>query len=204
MTAVLERSAERDAAIAAMLPLVPFEGWTSRALRGGLSDLGADPEDAARLFPGGSADMVEAYSDLADRQMVEQAAAEGVAELRLSQRVRALIALRLRQAAPHREAVRRGLAVLARPGNQVAAARTTARTVDAIWFAAGDRSADFSWYTKRAILAGVYGSTLLRWLVDSSEDDADTLAFLDRRLAGVARLGKLRRRFARPTGPATV
>ena len=39
----------------------------------------------------------------------------------------------------------------------------TARTVDAIWHAAGDRSADFSWYTKRAILAAVYTATVLYW-----------------------------------------
>jgi ubiquinone biosynthesis protein COQ9 len=70
----------------------------------------------------------------------------------------------------------------------------TARTVDAIWHAAGDRSADFSWYTKRAILAGVYGATVLYWLRGSGEDDAATLGFLDRRLAGVARIGAARRR----------
>ena len=37
-------------------------------------------------------------------------------------------------------------------------------------------------------------STLLYWLRDTSEDDAATLAFLDRRLAGVGRIGALRRR----------
>jgi ubiquinone biosynthesis protein COQ9 len=72
----------------------------------------------------------------------------------------------------------------------------TARTVDSIWHAAGDRSADFSWYTKRAILASVYGTTLLYWLRDMSEDDEDTLAFLDRRLAGVGRIGKARARIS--------
>ena len=66
--------------------------------------------------------------------------------------------------------------------------------MDAIWHAAGDRSADFSWYTKRAILAAVYSATVLYWLRDTSEDDAATLAFLDRRLAGVGRIGRLRRR----------
>ena len=70
----------------------------------------------------------------------------------------------------------------------------TSRSVDAIWHAAGDRSADFSWYTKRAILAAVWTSTLLYWLRDTSEDDAATLAFLDRRLAGVGRIGSVRRR----------
>ena len=72
------------------------------------------------------------------------------------------------------------------------AAACTARMVDAIWHAAGDRSADFSWYTKRAILAAVYTTTLFYWLRDTSEDDVATLAFLDRRLAGIGRIGKLR------------
>ncbi len=85
------------------------------------------------------------------------------------------------------------LAVLAWPRNALVAAACTARTVDAIWHTAGDRSADFSWYTKRAILAGVYTATLLFWLRDDSADDAASLEFLDRRLADVNRIGGLRR-----------
>jgi len=149
-------------------------------------------EQAALLFPGGAAEMVAAYIALADRRMVE-ATAPIIGNLKLSHRVRALIAARLRQAEPERAAVRRALGVLAMPGNAAAAVRTLAGTVDTIWAAAGDRSADFSWYTKRAILASVYTSTLLFWLNAGSDHEA-TLAFLDRRLEGVARLGKLRRR----------
>ena len=78
------------------------------------------------------------------------------------------------------------------PGRARFAVPITARTIDTIWYAAGDRSADVSWYTKRLILAGVYSSTLLVWLRDTSDDDADSLAFLDRRLADVARIGRLR------------
>ncbi len=189
-----ERSPERDAAIEALLPNVAFDGWTMRALRAGLRASGQDPLDAPYLFPGGGADMVEAFCDLADRQMIEAAAGVDMTLLRLPQRVRAVIALRLARARPHKEAVRRAVSVLAVPGNGRLAAACTARTVDAIWFAAGDRSADFSWYTKRAILAGVYASTLLFWLHDASDEDAETLAFLDRRLAGVGRIGRARRR----------
>src|SRR5579859_7745153 len=188
-----ERSAERDAAIEAMLPHVPFDGWTLGAVRRGLASIGAEPEDAALLFPGGVADMIEAFCDWADRRMEEGAAALDPG-LRLHERVRAVIALRLEQNRPFKEAIRRALAVLAMPGHARLAAGCTARTVDATWHAAGDRSADFSWYTKRAILAGVYGATLLYWLRDSSDDDAATLAFLDRRLAGVGQITSVRRR----------
>ncbi len=189
-----ERSPERDAAIDALLPNVPFDGWTFRALRQGLVAIGQDPEDAALLFPAGAPDMIEAYCDLADRRMEEAAAALDMTLLRVPARVRALIALRFRQNRLHKEAARRALGVLALPGNARVAAACTARTVDAIWHASGDRSADFSWYTKRATLAGVYSATLLFWVRDTSEEDVDTLAFLDRRLAGVGRIGRVRRR----------
>jgi ubiquinone biosynthesis protein COQ9 len=192
MIAPPERMPERDAAILGMLPNVPFDGWTKRALRAGVRDAGLPADEADLLFPLGSVDMIETFCDLADRRMEE--AATSLPETKLSARVRAIIALRFQQNRPYKEAIRRGLAVLALPQNARAAAKCTARTVDAIWHAAGDRSSDFSWYTKRAILIGVYSATVLYWLRDTSEDDADTLAFLDRRLAGVGRIGRLRGR----------
>jgi len=192
MIAPPERSAERDAALAALLPLVPVHGWTFAALRLGLADIGADPRDAELLFPGGAVDMVEAFLDRADRRLEE--AAVDFAGLRTGARVRALVAKRFADARPDKDAVRRAFAILALPRNLRVAARCTARTVDTIWHEAGDRSADVSWYTKRATLAAIYSATLLFWLRDASEDDAATLAFLDRRLGGVAAVGKLRRR----------
>jgi ubiquinone biosynthesis protein COQ9 len=190
-----ERLPERDAAMMGMLPNVQFDGWTKRALRAGVRDAGMPADEADLLFPLGTVDMIETFCDLADRRMAEAAAS--LPETKLSARVRAVIALRLEQNRPYKEAIRRALAVLALPGNATAAAGCTARTVDAIWYAAGDRSADFSWYTKRAILAVVYSATVLYWLRDTSEDDAATLAFLDRRLAGVGRIGRLRGRVDR-------
>jgi ubiquinone biosynthesis protein COQ9 len=189
-----ERSPERDAAIAATLPHVPFDGWTRRSMRMGLADIGVPADEAELLFPGGAADMIETFCDWADRRMEAEAATLDLAARRVPERARAVIALRLAQNRPHKEAIRRALALLALPSHVRLAAACTARTVDAIWRAAGDRSADFSWYTKRAILGAVYGVTLLYWLRDSSEDDAATLAFLDRRLTDVGRIGALRRR----------
>ncbi len=179
-----ERSPERDAALDALVAALPFGGWNLAAL------VQAAGPDADLLFPGGPVDMVETYCDLTDRRM----AAEPFPQERLSERVRAALAKRFELGRDHKDAIRRGLAVLA--AHPAAAARCTARSVDAIWHAAGDRSADFSWYTKRAILAGVYTSTLLFWLRDYSEDDAATLAFLDRRLSRVGELGRLRRKVA--------
>ena len=106
---------ERDAAIEAMLPHVPFDGWTRRALARGLAEIGAPADEVELLFPGGAAAMVEAFCDLADRRMSDGAAALDLADQGLTKRVRAVIALRLAQTSPHKEAVRRAVAVLALP-----------------------------------------------------------------------------------------
>jgi ubiquinone biosynthesis protein COQ9 len=183
---------ERDAVIDALLPQVPFDGWTMKSVRQALESMGQHPDDAPLLFPGGTGEMIAAFCALADERM-EAEAAGGLEGLRVPERVRAIIAIRLRQNAAHKEAIRRALAWLALPVNLALAGKITAATVDAIWHAAGDNAADFSWYTKRGILAGVYASTLLYWLRDVSDEDEATLAFLDRRLADVGRIGKMRK-----------
>ncbi|MDP9096931.1 MAG: COQ9 family protein, partial [Pseudomonadota bacterium] len=179
-----ERSPERDAAIEAMLPHVAATGWTIRTL------MDAAGPDADLLFSGGATDMIEAYIDWADRRMEQEAVRRDVSMLRLSERVRAVIAIRFEQNRPYKDAIRRAFGLLSTPGNALLAARATARTVDTIWHAAGDSSADFSWYTKRAILAAIYGATLLYWLRDNSDADENTMAFLDRRLAGIAQFSR--------------
>ena len=194
-----ERSLERDMAIEAMLPHVPFDGWTRKTLAMGLADAGMPADEIDLLFPLGVADMVASFCDWADRRMEE--AALSLEEKRLSRRVKAVIALRFQQNRAHKEAIRRAIGVLALPGNARVAVGCTARTVDAIWYAAGDRSADFSWYTKRAILTAVYSATVLFWLRDQSVDDAATLAFLDRRLSGIARIGRLKPPFLSRLAP---
>ena len=69
-----------------------------------------------------------------------------------------------------------------------------------MWYAAGDTSTDFNFYTKRATLAGVYSSTLLYWLNDRSPGSEATWGFLDRRIDDVMKIEKLKARSSR--GPA--
>ncbi len=184
---------QRAALIEAMLPEVPFEGWSRAALRAAARRCGITMEGARALFPGGAADLVAAFSRWADQRMLDRFEALPLTDTRISDRIARAIATRFDIVAPWREAVRRALTVLALPYNAPLAVRLVYDTVDAIWYAAGDAATDFSFYTKRAILAGIYSAAVLYWLEDRSEGFVDTLAFVDRRLAAVARFGRLRR-----------
>ncbi len=186
---------ERDAALLAGMAHVARRGWTLAAIRDGLSSIGADPNLAALMFTTGGVELVAEWAAYADRQMLAAAGAENLAALRTPARIRRAIELRLAVERPWRAELRRGAALLA--AHPTLAARVAARTADALWHAAGDRSADFSWYTKRASLAAIHGATMLFWLRDDSPDNQATMEFLDRRLEGIARVGKLRQRLTR-------
>jgi ubiquinone biosynthesis protein COQ9 len=186
---------ERDRLIEALLPDVPFEGWTYAALRRGARRIGMPSDEAVALFPGGALDLVAAFSRWADRRMLDRLEAAPPEPDLLSARVKLAVLTRFQIVAPWREAVRRALSVLAAPPHAVRGARLLYETVDGIWYAVGDSSTDFSFYTKRATLAGIYSATLLYWLDDRSDGFADTEAFLDRRLDELRRLTRARQRF---------
>ncbi|MGB2496242.1 MAG: COQ9 family protein, partial [Candidatus Puniceispirillaceae bacterium] len=178
------------AIIAAALVHVPFDGWTTDALVAGAADSGFSAEDVARLFPGGAVDAVVMHSALADGAMVAAFGSMSDQPDRIHLMIREMILIRLDQAATHKEAVRRGLSLLAVPANALASAKALYATVDAMWRAAGQLDTDISFYTKRATLAAVYSATLLAWIADTTGDRAVIEGFLDRRLQDVARLPK--------------
>jgi ubiquinone biosynthesis protein COQ9 len=175
----------------AALPHVPFDGWSVRALAAGARDLGLAESEALIAFPGGPIEAIAFFTRLADRRMVEAVEASVSEEKPVRERVAVAVRLRLEANAAHREAIRAALSVLALPLHAGLAAKSLYRTVDAIWYAIGDRSTDFNFYTKRALLAGVYGATVLYWLNDRSEGFVETWAFLDRRIADALRLPRL-------------
>ncbi len=194
MTPETGRAAERERLLLAILPHIAFDGWTATALAAGVIDAGMDAADGRRLFPGGAGELFRLFSDRADRLMAERMAAGDFDNIGTTARVARAVRARIEALAPHREAARRAVSFLALPPNAAGGLGCLYRSVDAMWRAAGDRSADFNFYTKRALLAGVYGATLLYWFDDRSEDCVETWKFLDRRLDDVMRLQRLRGR----------
>jgi ubiquinone biosynthesis protein COQ9 len=186
---------QRIALIEAILPEVAFDGWSRAALRAAARRSGLPAGEAFVLFPGGPAELVACFSRWADLRMLGRLEAQTLDALRVPERIALAVNTRLEIVAPWREAVRRALSLLTLPQHGLLALRLLYQTVDGIWWAAGDRATDFSFYTKRLTLAGIYAATVLYWLEDSSPDFADTRSFLERRLAGVARVGRARQQF---------
>ncbi len=182
----------KNAILAAALAHVPFDGFTDKVLQQAAREAGAGRSEIARLFPAGPLSLVEAFSESADAAMARLLARAKLQNLKVRERIALAVKTRIAVVRPHKEAARRAAAFLTLPTNAATGIRLLYNTVDAIWRGVGDTSTDFNFYTKRAILAGVFSTTLMRWFSDTSEDEEITNAFLQRRIDEVMRFEKFK------------
>lgn len=184
--------------LSAMLPHVPFDGWSDRALDMARQDAGLREIDVIRAFPNGGADAVDYFMEHLDKAMRQALAKLPLDSMKLHEKVETAIMLRLRAAEPFREAVRKAVAYYSLPFHADKGLRRLYTTTDVIWRAIGDHPTDFSFYTKRLSLGAIYSSTLLFWLDDYSDHNDETRAFLQRRLLDLFRFHQFKQRLTDP------
>lgn len=175
-----------------------FDGWTDEAVTMAAQQLGADVDVARLAFKGGPIDMVFAWIEAIDIAMAAAFPEDVIAPMKIRERIRALVQFRLDAVAGQEEALRRALAIMAMPQNVAQSTKRGWRTADMMWRLAGDTATDYNHYTKRAILASIYGATLAVFVDDTSEGKAETRAFLDRRIDGVMKFEKAKAKWLNP------
>jgi len=188
MTTGYDRDQDRQQLLIAILNHVPFDGWSETALQAAGQETRIPADRILNAFPGGARDALILWHEVADQEMIRAMAQPEIARLRTRERIAAAVKLRLQANMAHREAVRAGCTTLVMPQNAAIASKLLYNTVNAIWYAVGDKSTDHNFYTKRGLLAAVYSATVLYWLNDKSADCAATWSFLDRRIAEVMQI----------------
>lgn len=175
----------------AALMHVPFDGWSEVTFKAAIEDSAVEGTVARAVCPRGAVDLAVAYHHRGDAQMLAALKDEDLKNMRFRDRIARAVQLRL-EVTGDKEIVRRGTTLFALPQYAPDGAKLIWRTCDQIWEALGDSSEDFNWYTKRATLSGVYTSTVLFWLGDTSDGHEATWAFLDRRIDNVMQIEKLK------------
>ena len=182
----------RESVLAKALPHAAFDGFTDKVLRTAGDEAGVTKAELARLFEAGPIGLVEFYSTHTDAQMEKRLAAIDLKAMKIRDRIATAVKTRLAILKPHKEAARRAAAMMSLPMHAAMGAKLVYQTVDAMWRAAGDTSTDFNFYTKRGILAAVYGATAMRWFNDTSKDENPTEQFLAARIENVMQFEKLK------------
>ena len=182
----------KDQLLDAMLMHVPFDGWSEASFKAAIADAGVEASAARGRYPRGAIDLAIAFHKRGDAQMISRMKRADLLSMRYRDRVALAVRYRLEAIGSHKEAVRRGSALFALPHHAADGAKLIWGTADAIWTALGDSSDDYNWYTKRATLSGVYASSVLYWLGDTSTDNAETWAFVDRRIGDVMQVEQIK------------
>ena len=180
-----------DALLDAALPHVVFDGWSPETFAAAVRDAEMPMDKARALAPRGSLDLAVAYHRRGDRAMVARLEQADLGEMRFRDKVATALAFRL-EALGDREVVRRATTLFALPTHAAEGGKLVWQTADHVWTALGDESRDGNWYSKRAILSGVWAATVLYWLGDDSPDHSETRTFIDRRIEDVMRFEKLK------------
>ncbi|KAF4636144.1 hypothetical protein G7Y89_g1947 [Cudoniella acicularis] len=179
--------------LAAALPHIPSHGFTHTSLSLGARDAGYI-DASTNLFPRGAFSLVHYHLvtqrlALAGQTHILQPQSAEVKPPGTGAKVKALTWKRLMR---NREIIHRwqeALALMAQPSNVSTALSELSALSDEIWFLAGDKSVDTSWYTKRASLFTIYAATELFMTTDKSPDYHETRGFLDRRFKDVQVVG---------------
>ena len=191
----------RNAVLNAALPEIAFDGWSEDVLARAGKAAGIDDNSLHLAFSGGVGDLIAAFSKSGDAAML--AALEAPGDMKIRDRIRHGVRVRLEADADHREAARRAAGWLSLPGRQSLSGRLVYATADHIWHWAGDTATDHNHYSKRLILSGVLGATRLVWFGDESDGNEKSWAFLDRRIENVMQFEKAKAKWAAATDGKT-
>ena len=189
--------------IRAMLTHVPFDGWTWESMEQGAKDIGFEKKKTPSLrmkifkdlFKNGSIDFIDIFSEMIDLEVKEKYELIDSKPERIPDKIKKIIMIRLNLCEKYKEAVRSSISLTAIPKNTKLSFNILYRTCNSMWRIVGDKSTDFSFYTRRMSLAAVYTSTLLFWLNDSSHNHIETESFLDRRLNDISKISTFKKPF---------
>ena len=199
-----DKNALKIKLVKAMLSHVPFDGWTWLALDQGAIDINFENKlnfnermkIYKNLFNEGPIDFIEIFSDMIDDEMEKNYNSLVSKPERIPHKIKTIILMRLDLSQKYKEAVRSSIALTVIPKNSIQSSKFLYRTCNKIWKMVGDKSTDFSFYTKRFSLGAVYTSTLLFWLNDTSNKLDQTADFLDRRLQNISKISDLKKPLA--------
>ncbi|XP_017643703.1 uncharacterized protein LOC108484433 isoform X2 [Gossypium arboreum] len=174
-----EYQGEQARVLQASLRHVLRLGWSEEAMIAGAKEAGISPSIVGS-FPRKEAALVEFFMDDCLQRLIDRIdSGEELQDLIPSQRIYKLVKFRLEMQAPYISKWPQALSIQAHPLNVSTSFKQRVMLVDEIWHAAGDEASGLDWYVKRTVLGGVYSTTEIYMLTDSSPEFRDTWLFLD-------------------------
>lgn len=166
--------------------------WSFEALELAAEQARLDAALPRILFKGDLDEALLEFNAFSDEQIFKSFELEVLSTLRTHEKVQQALEKKIRFFAQHPHKAVSIFKYLASPLRMKYMLQLQGRTVNQIWYFAGDRATDFNYYTKRALLGYIYKATFLYWLKNRRAPVEKTLSFMNKRFKEVAMIPHLK------------
>ena len=167
-------------------------GWSSKIIEE-LKNKNVKSEDLILLFPNGYKSLLNFSLEELNLEVENKIKKNNIINFPLSKRIRKIILTRFELMDKNKKFYKRTFFYLILPHNSKIMKKNLYKTIDDIWYMAGDNSTDFSYYTKRIILSLIYVSALFVFYNKSIEE---TKINLDKNLNKISKIPKIKNKLS--------
>ena len=142
------------------------------------------------LFPDGNKDLLEYSLDQLNIELQEYCKSLDLIRLPLHKRIRKILLSKIEIMNKEKNFYKKIFLKSLLPNRTISLSKQLYKSIDQIWYLAGDTSVDFNFYTKRLILAGIYSRVFLFFFNNNNQNELENL--LDLNLKRVAKIPQLK------------
>ena len=142
------------------------------------------------LFPDGNKDLLEYSLEQLNIELQEYCKSIDLIRLPLHKRIRKILLSKIEIMNKEKNFYKKIFLKSLLPIKTISLSKQLYKSIDQIWYLAGDTSVDFNFYTKRLILAGIYSRVVLFFFNNNNQNELENL--LDLNLKRVAKIPELK------------
>ena len=170
--------------------IIVEQGLTLHTLKSISNEYGLDLNETDLLFPEGNNDLIQFAIEQLNKDLEDYCKKIDLIRLPIHKRIRKILLSKIYLMNVEKKFYRKVFLNLLIPKKNFFLPSQLYKSIDQIWFIAGDTSVDFNFYTKRLILVGIYSRIILFFFNNNDQQALENL--LDANLKRVAKIPELK------------
>ena len=151
---------------------------------------GLDINEIELLFPEGNIDLIKFTLEQLNKELEEYCKKIDLIRLPVHKRIKKVLLSKISLMNKNKLFYRSIFLNLLIPKKNFSLSNQLYKSVDQIWFIAGDSSTDFNFYTKRLILSGIYSRVILFFFNNKDQEELENI--LDESLKRVSKIPEIK------------
>ena len=172
--------------------IVSDEGWSEKVLKQLLQN-GVEKSDLVTFFQYDYKELLKFSLEELNKSLEKEINKINIINYSLNKRIKKILMLRFNILNNDKEFYKKTFYHLLIPSNNKIMKSSLYKSVDTMWYLAGDNSTDFNFYTKRLILAVIYVNALFV-LFNKNFDEVESN--IDRNLKKISKIPKIKDRIS--------